>query len=64
MQSNSFSSHALVEPKQPFSISHFYFTSNPFHSLSNAVMPAVVLFSPMIGTASMSGSGVWKRYGC
>jgi Na+/H+-dicarboxylate symporter len=49
MQSASFFSHALVEPKQPFSIADLYFTSNPFHSLSNAVIPAVVLFSSMIG---------------
>jgi Na+/H+-dicarboxylate symporter len=49
MQSASFFSHALIEPKQPFSIADLYFTSNPFHSLSNAVIPAVVLFSSMIG---------------
>ncbi|UCE77142.1 MAG: cation:dicarboxylase symporter family transporter, partial [Gammaproteobacteria bacterium] len=49
MQSASFFSHALVEPKHPFSIADLYFTSNPFHSLSNAVIPAVVLFSSMIG---------------
>jgi Na+/H+-dicarboxylate symporter len=49
MQSASFFSHALVEPKQPFSIADLYFTANPFHSLSNAVIPAVVLFSSLIG---------------
>jgi Na+/H+-dicarboxylate symporter len=49
MESASFFSNALVEPKQPFSIADLYFTSNPFHSLSNAVIPAVVLFSSMIG---------------
>jgi len=49
MQSASFFSNSLVEPKQPFSIADLYFTSNPFHSLSNAVIPAVVLFSSMIG---------------
>jgi len=49
MQSASFFSDTLVEPKQPFSIADLYFTSNPFHSLSNAVVPAVVLFSSMIG---------------
>jgi Na+/H+-dicarboxylate symporter len=49
MQSASFFSNALVEPKQPFSIADLYFTANPFNSLSNAVIPAVVLFSSMIG---------------
>ena len=49
MESASFFSNALVEPKQPFSIPDLYFTSNPFHSLSNAVIPAVVLFSSMLG---------------
>ena len=45
MQSASFFSHALVEPKQPFSIADLYFPANPVHSLANAVIPAVVLFS-------------------
>jgi len=49
MQSASFFSNALIEPTQPFSIADLYFTSKPFHSLSNAVIPAVVLFSSMIG---------------
>ena len=49
MESASFFSRALVEPKQPFSIADIYFTENPFHALSNAVVPAVVLFSSMIG---------------
>jgi len=49
MESASFFSNTLVEPKKPFSIADLYFTSNPFHSLSNAVIPAVVLFSSMIG---------------
>ncbi len=49
MQSATFFSRSLVEPKQPFSITDIYFTSNPFHSLSNAIVPAVVLFSSMLG---------------
>ena len=48
-ESASFFSHALVEPARPFSIPVFYFTANPFHSLANAVVPAIVLFSSMIG---------------
>ena len=49
LQSASFFSHALVEPKRTFEVADLYFTSNPFHSLSNAVVPAVVLFSSVIG---------------
>ena len=49
IQSASFFSHALVEPPQPFSIPDLYFTANPFQSLADAVVPAVVLFSSMIG---------------
>jgi Na+/H+-dicarboxylate symporter len=58
MESASFFSNTLVEPKKPFSIAELYFTSNPFHSLSNAVIPAVVLFSSMIGIGLI---GVKKR---
>jgi len=39
IQSASFFSHALVEPKQPFSIADLYFTANPFHSLSTPSYP-------------------------
>ncbi len=49
MQSASFFSNALVEPGQPFSIADLYFTANPFNSLSNAVVPAIVLFSSALG---------------
>lgn len=49
VQSASFFSHSLVEPRQPFSLADLYFTANPFHSLSNAMVPAVVLFSSMVG---------------
>jgi Na+/H+-dicarboxylate symporter len=48
-ESASFFSHALVEPAQQFSLADLYFTANPFHSLANAVVPAVVLFSSMLG---------------
>jgi Na+/H+-dicarboxylate symporter len=49
VQSASFFSHSLVEPGHPFSIADLYFTSNPFNSLANSVVPAVVLFSSMVG---------------
>ena len=48
-QSASFFSSALVEPGQSFSVADIYFTANPFQSLSNAVVPAVVLFSSLVG---------------
>jgi len=51
IQSAFFFSNALVEPGQPFSIPDLYFSANPFHSLANAVVPAVVLFSSMLGIA-------------
>ena len=48
-QSASFFSTSLVEPPQTFSVAELYFTENPFHSLSNGVVPAVVLFSSLMG---------------
>ena len=47
--SAAFFSHALIEPRQPFSLTEIYFTSNPFDSLSRNVVPAVVLFSCLMG---------------
>jgi len=47
--SASFYSHSLVEPREPFSLTEIYFTANPFESLSRNVVPAVVLFSCLIG---------------
>lgn len=47
--SASFFSHSLVEPRQAISLTEIYFTSNPFDSLSRNIVPAVVLFSCLIG---------------
>jgi Na+/H+-dicarboxylate symporter len=47
--SAAFFSNSLVEPRQSFSFTDIYFTSNLFESLSRNVVPAVVLFSCMIG---------------
>lgn len=47
--SASFFSSSLIEPRQPFSFTDIYFTSNLFESLSNNVVPAVVLFSCLLG---------------
>ena len=57
IQSASFFSYALVEPPQPFSIPDLYFTANPFQSLAESVVPAVVLFSSMIGIGLIGMKG-------
>jgi len=47
--SASFFSHSLIEPRQDVSLTEIYFTSNLFASLSQNVVPAVVLFSCLMG---------------
>ncbi len=49
IQSASFFSHALIEPHQSISFTDLYFTANPFSSLSRNVVPAIVIFSCMMG---------------
>lgn len=49
VENASFYSSSLVEPPQSFSLIELYFTANPFESLSLNVVPAVVLFSSLIG---------------
>ncbi len=51
VQSASFFSTTLVEPRTPFNFVDLYIPSNPFYSLANNVVPAVVLFSVVIGLA-------------
>lgn len=53
VQTAAFFSNALVDPPQPFSVPDLYFTSNPFNSLANATVPAVVLFSTLVGIGLM-----------
>jgi Na+/H+-dicarboxylate symporter len=55
--SASFFSHSLVEPRKPFSLTEIYFTSNPFASLSQNVVPAVVLFSCLMGVGLIGLEG-------
>ncbi|TXS92069.1 cation:dicarboxylase symporter family transporter [Parahaliea maris] len=50
----SFYSEALVEQREPFSFTDIYFTNNPFASLSGNVVPAIVLFSCLIGIGLMT----------
>ncbi len=49
LETASFFSHTLVEPRQPFAFTDIYFTANLFDSLSRNVVPAVVLFSCVTG---------------
>jgi Na+/H+-dicarboxylate symporter/ABC-type amino acid transport substrate-binding protein len=47
-----FSSEAIQEPSS-FDFVDLYIPANPFHSLANAVVPAVVVFSIFLGIALM-----------
>lgn len=51
MQSASFFSTTLVDDPQPFDLVNLYIPSNPFNSMANNVVPAVVVFSIVIGVA-------------
>jgi Na+/H+-dicarboxylate symporter/ABC-type amino acid transport substrate-binding protein len=51
VQSGSFFSTALVERRPPFDFVELYIPSNPFYSLANNIVPAVVLFSVVVGIA-------------
>jgi Na+/H+-dicarboxylate symporter/ABC-type amino acid transport substrate-binding protein len=47
----SFFSTTLVEQQAPFDFVDLYIPANPFNALANNVVPAVVLFSVVIGVA-------------
>jgi Na+/H+-dicarboxylate symporter/ABC-type amino acid transport substrate-binding protein len=51
VQTASFFSTTLVERRPPFNFVDLYIPSNPFNSLANNVVPAVVLFSVVLGVA-------------
>jgi Na+/H+-dicarboxylate symporter/ABC-type amino acid transport substrate-binding protein len=51
VESASFFSTTLVEQRRPFNFVDLYIPANPFHSLANNVVPAVVLFSILLGVA-------------
>ena len=51
LQSASFFSSSLVERRIGFDFIDLYVTANPFHALANNIVPAVVLFSIVLGTA-------------
>jgi Na+/H+-dicarboxylate symporter/ABC-type amino acid transport substrate-binding protein len=51
VQTASFFSTTLIESREPFDLVALYIPSNPFYSLANNVVPAVVLFSVVLGIA-------------
>jgi Na+/H+-dicarboxylate symporter/ABC-type amino acid transport substrate-binding protein len=59
-ETGAFFSTALVEPRRSFDFVGLYIPSNPFGSLANNVVPAVVLFSILMGVGV---SGVPGREG-
>jgi Na+/H+-dicarboxylate symporter len=50
-ESASFFNQSLVEKPAQFDFVDLYIPSNPFHSLANNIVPAVVLFSIVVGLA-------------
>ena len=50
-ESASFFSTALLDEREPFNFVDLYIPANPFNSLANNVVPAVVLFSIVLGVA-------------
>ena len=50
-QSASFFSTTLLQEREPFDFLGLYIPTNPFNSLANNVVPAVVLFSVIVGIA-------------
>ena len=58
IQNAFFFSTTLVEERAPLDFVALYIPSNPFQSLANSVVPAVVLFSAFLGVALM---GIEKK---
>jgi Na+/H+-dicarboxylate symporter/ABC-type amino acid transport substrate-binding protein len=50
-ESASFFSSSQVEEAAPVNFLELYIPANPFHALSNSIVPAVVLFSIILGVA-------------
>jgi Na+/H+-dicarboxylate symporter len=51
VENASFFSSSLIEHRPPFNFVDLYIPSNPFYSLANNIVPAVVLFSVLLGVA-------------
>jgi Na+/H+-dicarboxylate symporter len=52
-ESATFFSNSLLEQAQPIDFVRLYITANPFEALANTLVPAVVLFSILMGLAVM-----------
>jgi len=57
IQTASFFSTTIVEDRPSVDLVSLYVPANPFHSLANSVVPAVVLFSAVLGVALMGVEG-------
>jgi Na+/H+-dicarboxylate symporter len=57
LESASFYSDALIEPRLPFALGEMYVPANPFHAMANTIVPAVVLFSTAVGLALIGVPG-------
>jgi Na+/H+-dicarboxylate symporter len=51
VENAQFFSTTLIEQREAFDFVDLYIPSNPFHSLANNIVPAVVLFSVIVGVA-------------
>lgn len=50
-QSASFFSASVVQVPEPVNLIELYIPANPFHALANTIVPAIVLFSIVVGVA-------------
>ncbi len=57
LESAAFFTTTMLEERPPVDLLSLYIPANPFHSLANSVVPAVVLFSAVLGIALMGVSG-------
>ena len=53
VEQGSFFRTSLADPPAPFDLLELYIPANPFHSLANNVVPAVVVFSVLLGLAML-----------
>jgi Na+/H+-dicarboxylate symporter/ABC-type amino acid transport substrate-binding protein len=51
VETATFFSTSLLDRPVPFNFVDLYIPSNPFHALANSIVPAVVLFSVIVGVA-------------
>jgi proton glutamate symport protein len=56
-ESATFFSASLAEPEREFDFIRLYIPTNPFFSLANTIVPAIVLFSLALGVALIGAPG-------